>query len=112
MTFVMNFIVLEIYLALEYELIAEKKECKDDVYTYEGSHSSLDACASQCQGKSSVFTYGRQGTNRTGHCYSWTDSSNGECAKGEMDNPYYNLYRFKEGKFLDFSATHNSFSNR
>ena len=86
-----------IYLALEYELLAEKKECKGSDYTVGEVLPSLDDCATFCKNKANMFTFGRQGSLR---CYCWLDTLNGECAKGVTDAAYYNLYRFKQGKAI------------
>ena len=93
-----------IYLALEYELLAEKKECKGSVYTEGEVLPSLDECATFCKNKTNMFTFGRQGSlgcpSEACTCYCWLDTLNGECAKGVTDTAHYNLYRFKQGKAI------------
>ena len=65
-----------------------------------GELSSVQECFAACKGKSSLFIYGRPGSDRCTDdkcvCQCQTDSENGECTKGREDDDKYDLYLIKE----------------
>ena len=89
---------------LEYELVTEGKTCNGNGYVWGGDEPSLAACALSCEGRGSVFTYGRQDGERCDaskcYCYCWIDSLNGICKEGQADHQLYNLYRITKGAYL------------
>ena len=88
-------------------LLAEKTECDGDE-EFVGELSSVQECAQACKDKSSLFIYGRQGSDRCTtdqngltkcRCQCQSESQNGVCTKGREDDDKYDLYSYlMEGK--------------
>ena len=86
---------------LDYELLQDKAECSGADETV-GELPTLDECASACKTKTSLFVYGRQGTERCSggkcRCKCVTDSLDGECTGNRKEEPKYALFKYKKGK--------------
>ena len=106
--------------SLDYELLAEQTDCYGD-REFADLQISVDACASACRNKTSLFVYGRLGFSRCTpsglcHCYCERDSKDKTCTKGRQDDEKYNLYWFKQGKqckimyFVKLNSFHDIFA--
>ena len=86
----------------------EKHECTGDEFEpVSGSHVTPERCFETCKDYSTVFAYGRPGTDRCGidgcRCYCQKASKDGECNTLE-GNSKFDLYRTNpmraDSKFL------------
>ena len=75
--------------------MSERRQCNGTKKVHGCIESSIEDCARSCEGRSSLFRYGRSdGECYAGKCICWCETSAVGGACGDVESSGFNLYKY------------------